>query len=335
MSSHATRHQTGFTLIELLLYVSLVGGLLMSVTMFFATTVDSRVKNQSASEVNRQGELAMDYITQTVRNADSIVTPATFACSTTLSVNVPTGGLSPTIFDTNTSGGTTVLGYNVDGTTTDTQNSNFIHATRFTASASGIITSVSARIGATVAASPNNRGHIAVYSGTTAPTALLATSGEASLTANAWNTFCIPPLTVASGTTYWLAYNSNGLTTNDNNLRYHTGTTGQSRFVAQTYGTWPASWTGTTTNVEYSMYATINTGTGSGALRVKEGAAAAVPLTNSKVQVSGLTVQNLSRSGTPGVVRINFVISRINSTGRNEYDYQKAYTATAALRWPL
>jgi len=41
--------QAGFTLIELLLYVSLVGSLLTAVVMFFAMTLDARVKTQRIS----------------------------------------------------------------------------------------------------------------------------------------------------------------------------------------------------------------------------------------------------------------------------------------------
>lgn len=322
----------GFTLIELLLYVTIVGSLLVGVSLFFATVADARIKGQSVSEVNRQGELVMDIIAQTIRNADSITTPATSTCGTSLTATVPTGSLSPTIFDTNESGGTAVLGYNIDGGTTDSQNSNFLHASKFTASANGIITTLNARV-ATVAANPNNKAQMALYSGAT-PTTLLATSGEITLTANSFNTFCIPPTSVTSGTVYWLVYNTNGLVVGDNNLRYHAGTTDQTRFVAQTYGSWPTSWTGTTSSAEFSMHATIYTGTGTGAMRIKEGVGAATPLTSSKVQVSGLSVQNLTRAGTPGIVRVNFVISRANTSGRNQYDYQKAFTVSAALRWP-
>lgn len=166
-------HQRGFTLIELLLYVSIVGSLLIAVSMFFATTADARVKNQSIAEVDQQGALLMGRITQTIRNANSITSPSAGATASSLTLVVPTAGLSPTIFDLN-------------------------------------------------------------------------------------------------------------------------GTTSQ----------------------------------------VKEGAAAAVPLTNNKVQVSGLSFKNLSHSGTPGIIQVSFTVSRVNPAGRNEYDYQKTFTSSAALRQP-
>lgn len=69
-----------------------------------------------------------------------------------------------------------------------------------------------------------------------------------------------------------------------------------------------------------------------GVLQVKEGTANAVALTNSEVQVTSFSVTNLSRSGTKGVVQINFTLSRLNSSGRNEYDYQRTFTTSAGLR---
>ena len=68
-------------------------------------------------------------------------------------------------------------------------------------------------------------------------------------------------------------------------------------------------------------------------LRVKEGTGAAIPLTNSKVQVSNLTFSNLTRSGTSGIVQVSFIVSRVNTSDRNEYDYQKTFTTSAEVAW--
>jgi Tfp pilus assembly protein PilW len=165
--------QKGFTLIELLLYSAMVGSLLTGVVLFFTTSVDSRIKTQSISEVNQQGAATMEYLTAAIRNATSITAPTNGTSAASLTLVVPTGSLSPTVFDL-----------------------------------------------------------------------------------------------------------------------------------------------------------------GGSALEVKEGAAAVVPLTNSKVQITSLTFTNLSRTGTPGVVQVSFVISRVNPGNRNEFDYQKTFTSSAALRWP-
>lgn len=70
----------------------------------------------------------------------------------------------------------------------------------------------------------------------------------------------------------------------------------------------------------------------SGALQIKEGAGATIALTNSNVQATSLSVTNLTRSGTTGIMQINFTLSRVNSTGRNQYDYQKTFTTSVGIR---
>lgn len=165
------KKQSGFTLVELLLYVAIVSNLLLALAAFFSTSLTARAKNQSIFEVNQQGQASVEYIAQTIRNSSSISAPAAGASAASLTLVVPTGSLSPTIFD-------------------------------------------------------------------------------------------------LSGST----------------------------------------------------------------LQVKEGVAAYVPLTNSKVQVTALSFTNLSRPGTEGVVQVSITLSRVNNTGQNQFDYQKTFTTSAALR---
>lgn len=78
---------------------------------------------------------------------------------------------------------------------------------------------------------------------------------------------------------------------------------------------------------------TFDASTGSPAvLQIKEGSESTFPLTNNKVTISNLSFKNLSRVSTPGAVQISFTLSRVNPSGRNEYDYQKTFTTTVALR---
>jgi hypothetical protein len=70
----------------------------------------------------------------------------------------------------------------------------------------------------------------------------------------------------------------------------------------------------------------------SGVIRITEGAEAAVGLNNSLVTASGLTFQNLTTSGTPGTIRITFTLTRVNPSGRNEYDYAQTFYGSASLR---
>lgn len=83
-----TRHQHGFTLIELLLYVTIVGSLLISLSYYFATVADARVKNQSISEVDDQGAAAMDYITRSIRGASTISVPVAGASGSSATMTV-------------------------------------------------------------------------------------------------------------------------------------------------------------------------------------------------------------------------------------------------------
>lgn len=70
------------------------------------------------------------------------------------------------------------------------------------------------------------------------------------------------------------------------------------------------------------------------ALRITEGAGSAVAFTNSRITASGLTFQNLSRTGTPGTVRIQFTLTHMNPEGRNEYNFTKTFIGSATLRQP-
>lgn len=68
-----------------------------------------------------------------------------------------------------------------------------------------------------------------------------------------------------------------------------------------------------------------------GVIRMDDGGGP-VALTNSRVTASGLTFQNLSRSGTPGTMRVQFTLTHVNPEGRNEYNYSKTFIGSATLR---
>lgn len=162
----------GFTLIELMLYVSVASILLLAASVLLSVMLAARIKGAVIAEVEQEGTYVAQIIAQTARNSTSITSPSAGATGSSLTLVVPTGALSPTVFDLS-----------------------------------------------------------------------------------------------------------------------------------------------------------------AGALRITEGATAAVPLTNvSRVTVSGLTVQNLSRSGTKGTVTAQYTVTSVNPSGRNEYDYSKTFYVTATLR---
>ena len=162
----------GFTLIELLLYVGILSFVLLVVSIFLAALLSANAKNQTIAEVEGQGLAAMQIITQALRNADFVNSPAAGTSAASLSINTIIPANNPTIFD-------------------------------------------------------------------------------------------------LSG----------------------------------------------------------------GNIRINE-AGTTVVLNNSRVIVSGLSFSNLSRVGTPGIIRIQFTLTHANPDGRNEYNFSKTFTTAAALRWP-
>jgi type II secretory pathway pseudopilin PulG len=163
----------GFTLIELMLYISVSAMVLLSLSVFFFTVLNARVKNESMLEVDMQGDAAMRMMLQTIRNAQSITLPVAGDSSGSLTLVVEDAGASPTVFS-------------------------------------------------------------------------------------------------ASET----------------------------------------------------------------AILITEGVDDPIALTNSHVVVTGFSVQNLSRTGTPGNVRVTFTLSRASDSARNEYDYSRSFTGSASLRQP-
>jgi Tfp pilus assembly protein PilW len=89
----------GLTLVEMLLYVAISSVILLSLSLFLVFLLGQRVKNQTIADVNQQGLQVMQLITQSIRNARSIDTPAIGSVSDTLSMTMPDGLLSPTVFD--------------------------------------------------------------------------------------------------------------------------------------------------------------------------------------------------------------------------------------------
>lgn len=166
-----SKKMRGFTLVELMLYVVITAAIIFSFIIFLQAILESRIKNQTVAEVEQTGMQIIQLINQTARNATAMTTPAQGASGAILTLTVPTGANSPTVFD--------------------------------------------------------------------------------------------------------LA---------------------------------------------------------SGAVRIKEGAGPNVNLSSSRVTVSGLTFQNLTRAGTPGSVQYQFTVTYNNPANRNEYNFSRTFHASASLR---
>lgn len=138
---HQELRQKGYTLIELLLYVVIIGSMLVPLTMFFGLVTEARAKGQSIAEVEDQGAAVMDYITQTIRNASSITTPAAAASGSTLNLVYVATAQNPTIFSLN---GTTLqvkegTGANIALTNSEVTVSNLTFTNLTRSGTSGIV----------------------------------------------------------------------------------------------------------------------------------------------------------------------------------------------------
>jgi Tfp pilus assembly protein PilW len=69
-----------------------------------------------------------------------------------------------------------------------------------------------------------------------------------------------------------------------------------------------------------------------GQLRIKEGVATAVPLTNSRIVISSLIFYNLTRASTKGIISFQFTLSHVNPSNLQEYGYSKTFYGSASLR---
>jgi len=67
-------------------------------------------------------------------------------------------------------------------------------------------------------------------------------------------------------------------------------------------------------------------------IQIKEGTGATISLTAGKFSISDLVFENLSRTNTPGVVKIMFTMNRKNISGRKEYSFPRTFWGTAGLR---
>lgn len=109
-------NSSGFTLIEVLLYVAIVSIIFGGIMSLLDATFKSRIRNEVIAEVERGGNNVMSVITQHVRSAQSITSPAASSTATTLTLVMPDMNISPVVFQI--SGGRIEMSERGLGTTT-------------------------------------------------------------------------------------------------------------------------------------------------------------------------------------------------------------------------
>lgn len=93
---HAIRK--GFTLVELVIAMAIGTVLLVLIVSLYFSIENARAKQQGIAEVETQGTESMSVITQAIRNAKFITTPATTTSATSLSLTTYTASTTPTLF---------------------------------------------------------------------------------------------------------------------------------------------------------------------------------------------------------------------------------------------
>lgn len=68
-----------------------------------------------------------------------------------------------------------------------------------------------------------------------------------------------------------------------------------------------------------------------GVMQITEGGGSAVNLTSSNLTVSNLDFTNLSKDNTPGIVRIEFTLTK-EANNRGSYFYEKTFYTSVSLR---
>lgn len=85
-------------MLELLLYIGLFSIILLGVSAFLYLLLAARVKHETMTEVEHQGAIAAQWITQSVRNAKKVNSPTPSNTSDILSLAMPTAAQDPTEF---------------------------------------------------------------------------------------------------------------------------------------------------------------------------------------------------------------------------------------------
>ncbi len=160
------------------------------------------------------------------------------------------------------------LGNTHAGANQDVDDANYMVGSQVTSGAQGgQITSISAYVGAIDPTPANDQYQAALYADSGGqPGALVASSVSATLHANAWNTVALA-VTLAPNTSYWLMYNTNGSSSQYNNLAYDAGGNGAYSVANQPFGSWPSAF-GASSPIasSYALYATLSSGTPTPAL---------------------------------------------------------------------
>jgi Tfp pilus assembly protein PilW len=89
----------GTSLIELIIYISILSIVLLSMTVFLVSNKKMEGRYKAMTEVEIQGAEIMRLVTQAIRNAQSVGSPAIGTNGPSLSLVVSAPAKNPTVFD--------------------------------------------------------------------------------------------------------------------------------------------------------------------------------------------------------------------------------------------
>jgi len=89
----------GFTLIELLIYIAILASVLVLITGFFWNIALGYIKENSYQELQQNGRFALTKMSQEIKKAKSIISPAPGFSVNSLSLEMANPALNPTILD--------------------------------------------------------------------------------------------------------------------------------------------------------------------------------------------------------------------------------------------
>lgn len=89
----------GFTLVEFILYIGIVGIVLLVAGAIGLNVLFGKAKLMTIEEVSQNARFALERISERVRNAEAINSPAPSTSASTLSLKMASSTQNPTIFD--------------------------------------------------------------------------------------------------------------------------------------------------------------------------------------------------------------------------------------------
>lgn len=92
-------NRRGFTLIELLIYSSILAVMLALMTAFLWNIIFGNIKETSYLDIQQNGRFALTKISQEIKKATGVNSPAPGDSASVLSLTVATPSLTPTVFD--------------------------------------------------------------------------------------------------------------------------------------------------------------------------------------------------------------------------------------------